>query len=366
MADIQYRLFGRDTDQLMRVGERMRLALQQHEEVLHTRMTTARGEPKLWLMPDEDAARLAGLGLGDLAQQLRAGLEGSTGGSILEDLADLPVRVRYNDAVRGDLAAVASSPIVRAAAPVPDEPDWSSLEAFGTFELRPETPALARFDRLPVNTVEGYVLNESLPITVGREVLDRLAAEGFNLPRGVFMEQGGAAQQNQEAVANLLIYVPALAVVMVGSLILVFRSVANALILVTVAGACFGLAMLTTWSMGFPISFNTILGTLGLIGIGLNDSIVVLTEIRKQDRHGTGDPAAIVGAVSRVLRHLVSTTLTTIGGFLPLLLFIGGDFWPSLAIVLAGGVAGATLLSIGFVPAAYALAARLGAGRAAA
>ena len=43
-------------------------------------------------------------------------------------------------------------------------------------------------------------------------------------------------------------------------------------------------------------------------------------------------------------RHVLATTLTTIGGFLPFLIWIGGDFWPPLAIVLAGGVSGATLI----------------------
>jgi multidrug efflux pump subunit AcrB len=51
----------------------------------------------------------------------------------------------------------------------------------------------------------------------------------------------------------------------------------------------------------------------------------------------------------------LSTTLTTIGGFLPFLLIVGGDFWPSLAIVLAGGVGGSMILALIFVPAVYVL-----------
>jgi Cu/Ag efflux pump CusA len=52
---------------------------------------------------------------------------------------------------------------------------------------------------------------------------------------------------------------------------------------------------------------------------------------------------------------VLATTLTTIGGFLPFLILIGGDFWPPLAIVLAGGVAGATLIALVLIPAAYLL-----------
>lgn len=46
---------------------------------------------------------------------------------------------------------------------------------------------------------------------------------------------------------------------------------------------------------------------------------------------------------------------TTIGGFLPLLIFVGGDFWPPLAVVLSGGVGESTLLAMIFVPAAYSI-----------
>ena len=52
-------------------------------------------------------------------------------------------------------------------------------------------------------------------------------------------------------------------------------------------------------------------------------------------------------------RHILSTTLTTIAGFLPLLLFTGGNFWPPLAVVIAGGVGLSVVLSLVFTPAVY-------------
>ncbi|MCB1773888.1 MAG: efflux RND transporter permease subunit, partial [Gammaproteobacteria bacterium] len=54
-------------------------------------------------------------------------------------------------------------------------------------------------------------------------------------------------------------------------------------------------------------------------------------------------------------RHIVSTTLTTVAGFMPLLMFAGGDFWPPLAIVIAGGVGLSGVLSLVFTPAVYRL-----------
>ncbi|MEM1304528.1 MAG: hypothetical protein AAGG46_06510, partial [Planctomycetota bacterium] len=71
-------------------------------------------------------------------------------------------------------------------------------------------------------------------------------------------------------------------------------------------------------------------------------------------RARTGDPAAVRDVVVKASRHVFSTTLTTVAGFLPLLLG-GGGFWPPLAATIAGGVTGATLLALSFVPAAYVL-----------
>jgi multidrug efflux pump subunit AcrB len=142
---------------------------------------------------------------------------------------------------------------------------------------------------------------------------------------------------------------------MVALVILTFRSVRLAILLGVIAIMSVGLGQLATWGMGLPVSFNTILGTIGLIGVALNDSIVVIAALEANPKARVGDPAAVTEEVMGCMRHVISTTFTTIGGFLPILLFTGGDFWPSLAIVLAGGVAGATLMAVMFIPGAYIL-----------
>ena len=121
-----------------------------------------------------------------------------------------------------------------------------------------------------------------------------------------------------------------------------------------VAGLSAGIAFYSIWIAGYPLGFNPLIGMAGLIGLAINDSIVVLTQIRSNPLARQGDPTAIVREVMKTGRHVVSTTLTTIGGFLPLLLG-GGTFWPPLAVVIAGGVGGATILATVLVPCSYAL-----------
>ena len=62
----------------------------------------------------------------------------------------------------------------------------------------------------------------------------------------------------------------------------------------------------------------------------------------------------IASKITSATRHVAATTVTTIIGFVPLMLDSTG-FWPPLAISIAGGLGGATLLALYFIPAAYIL-----------
>lgn len=350
VADIEYRIFGPNLTTLQELGDQFRVALQSHPDVLHTQATIPRGEPKLFYEADEDAARLAGMTLNEVAAQLQSSLEGGVSGSVIEGLEQMPVRVRYTDVNRQTLDKIASTPLVQ-----PGADRWTHAAALGEFKLRPEMGGISRYNRERTNVIKAYVRNGSLPIDIGNEVLANFEQTNGPLPAGYRIELGGAAEQDSESSGNLATFAPILVAGMIVTLILVFRSIRCALILGGVAFFSLGLALLSTWFMSFPISFNTILGTLGLIGVALNDSIVVLAAIRADPKAAAGDLRAMVDSVIDSTRHIIATTATTIGGFLPLLLFVGGDFWPSLAIVLVGGIAGATLIALVYVPGAYLL-----------
>ena len=349
-ADVEFRLYGPSIETLQDLGDELRLRLAEHPGVLHTQATMGRGEPKLWLDADEDEARLAGLTLSDIATQLQGGLEGTLGGSVIEDLEELDVRIRFEDERRSDLFDIRSTQLTAA-----DRQGWTPLSVLGELVLRPEVSAITRHDGLRANLIYGYTRNDALAIDVTDDVLTQLEETGFFLPSGYRLSIGGDAEDENKAIGNLMIYLPVLLTLMIATIVLSFRSVRLAGVLGVVAIQSIGLALLATWAYGFPVSFTTILGTLGLIGVALNDSIVVLAAIRANPAARRGEVEAMADEVVGTLRHVISTTLTTVGGFLPLLIFVGGDFWPPLAIVLAGGVSGATILAVVFVPAAYRL-----------
>jgi multidrug efflux pump subunit AcrB len=115
-------------------------------------------------------------------------------------------------------------------------------------------------------------------------------------------------------------------------------------------GAVLGLA-----SMGYDLSIFAMFGMVALAGIVVNDSLVMIDFINKNRREGMGAmEATLDGALGR-LRPILSTTLTTSLGLLPMAVGFGGrdDVLGPMAIAIAAGLLFATLLVLLVVPATY-------------
>ena len=93
-------------------------------------------------------------------------------------------------------------------------------------------------------------------------------------------------------------------------------------------------------------------GGLGLLGISINGTIVVLALLNANEAAKADDVIAQREIVVAATRHIIATTLTTMGGFVPIILQ-GDVFWMPLATGIAGGVAGSAILALYFTPAMF-------------
>ncbi|MBE9155971.1 efflux RND transporter permease subunit [Nodosilinea sp. LEGE 06152] len=349
-APIELRVYGSDLTGLRDLGDRLRAELAQVPNVVHTRATLTEALPKLALMVDEAQARRLGLDNQSIAGQLNAALDGRTGGSVLDGTRDIPVRVRVPEDQQGDLGAIASLDMVTTAGNLP-------LDAIASLDLVPDIASISRRNGQRINTVQGFITAGSLPSTVLAAFQQRLTAQGFELPPGYRIEYGGEADARGTAVGNLLSTVGVLMILMTATLVLSFNSFGLAALIGTVAILSVGLAALALKLFGSIFGFTAILGTLGLIGLAINDSIVVLAALREHPEAKLGHPQAVEAVVFHATRHVIATTVTTIIGFVPLMIDPTG-FWPPLAIAIAGGLGGATLLALYYIPSAYRLLTR--------
>ncbi len=356
-APIELRLYGPDLERLRQLGNQVRAQLAQVPNVLHTRANLSEALPKLGLAIDEEQARRVGLDHSAIAQQLDASLEGALGGSILEATEELPVRVRLSNSDRRALEQIASLDLLASstAAPRPSLP----LSALGNLQLVPELATISRRDGQRVNTVQGFISAGVLPTQVLAGFEQRLAASGFKLPPGYTADLGGEADARGTAVANIVSTVGVLGLLIVATLVLTFGSFRLAGLIGFVVLLAVGLGLGALALAGYPFGFTAILGTIGLVGITVNESIVVLAALRDDPLAGQGDRLASREVVVQVTRHMIATTVTDIVSFVPLL-FDSTGFWPPLAIVIAGGLGGTTLLSLYLIPAAHLLLVRRG------
>ncbi len=352
-APVALRIYGPDLDTLHRLGADLRAELSTIPDVIHTRATLDDGTPKLWVEVDETEARMAGLDNVGVAEQLRANLSGAVGGSLLEETEELPLRARIAADERGAVDHLATIDLQSRSAGA-DGLRQVPLNAIGELRLAPERASIARRNGTRVNTVFGHVRAGVLASKVLADLTARLADKQIAPPPGYRFEFGGEQAERDRAVGNLLASVAVLATMMGATLVLAFGSFRVAGILAAVAAQAAGLGIAALALFGFPFGFMAIIGTMGLIGVAINDAIVVLAAIRENPDARAGDPVAVRTVVMRTSRHVVSTTLTTVAGFIPLLV-AGGEFWPPLAVAIAGGVVGATLLALYFAPSAYLL-----------
>ena len=343
MAPIVLRVVGPNLDQLVESGDEIRAVLATTPGITYTESMIERGLPVARFQADEAAAQLTGLRLTDVAGRIRADLDGVVGGSILEGVEEIPVRVIVSDERRTQIGDVMATPLPGSGAPI---------GVLGEFELEPKITSIVRVDGERTNMVLGYLSPYVLPDPVLQDFFQRFEAANVEVPAGYRLVISGEAEERGNAMGGLMSTALPLLVLMIGSVVLAFNSFRYASVVFIVGFLSVGLAMFGVWLFGTPLGFNAIVGSMGLVGLSINGTIVVLSALKANDVARAGDIDSIRETVMDATRHIIATTLTTMGGFVPLILE-GDSFWLPFAAAVAGGVAGSAVLALVFAPAAF-------------
>lgn len=356
-APVEIRLIGDDLETLRDLGDEVRQIMVGVDSVVVARGTIGPGAQKAVIDVDESQARLIGLDLGGIARQLQASLEGVTGGSMVEGAEELPIRVRLGDASRDDLQAIRDLPILLPnAAQLSADGRWPSmpLSAISTIRLEPAASTITRRNGERVNTVQGFVLRGVLPEEALVEVQAALDEAELALPANYRLELGGDSDSRASTLGDLLASLGLIVTLTIAAIALTFNAFRLTAIALVVCGLSAGLSMLALAVFQYPFGINAIIGVIGSIGVSINAAIIILTGLQANEHAMRGDKGAMVDVLMGSSRHIVSTTITTFGGFLPLIL-AGGGFWPPFAMSVAGGVLLSTVVSFYFTPPMFAL-----------
>ena len=161
----------------------------------------------------------------------------------------------------------------------------------------------------------------------------------------------GAESDNQDDFAALGVAGLVALLLMLVLITIQFRSLAQSLLIfLAVPFSFFG--VFTTLSItDNPLSFLATVGFIALIGVAVNNTILLVDAANQERRNGATASEAIATAVTSRFRPLVATTITTVAGLFPL--SISDPFWESLGFTLMGGLVSSTFLVLLSFPAFY-------------
>lgn len=305
---------------------------------------------------DEAKAAALGVPAGAARRVTRLALSGEEAARFRDpDGDDYAVRVRLPTAQVDGAARNPLSALNGVYVPTADG-EAAPLGAIATPTPRSSPARIDRFDRERTVTVTSYVATGYLTAKVTEDIVQRLEKE-VPMPPGYRLSLGGQAEAQSESFAGLGAAVLVAIFGILAVLVLEFQKFKTALV---VAGIIpFGVfgAVLALALTGNSLSFTATIGLIALIGIEIKNSILLVDFTEQLRREGMNLHDAIEKAGEVRFLPVLLTSVTAIGGLLPLALERSGLYSP-LAIAIIGGLITSTLLSRVATPVMYWLTAR--------
>ena len=183
-------------------------------------------------------------------------------------------------------------------------------------------------------------------------ISQRLKPLEARLPPGYRIDIGGAIEESSKANSAIAATLPLMVMLMLAVIMIQVRSFPAMFLVIATAPLGLVGALPALLLTGQPFGFTVILGLIGLAGIIMRNTLILIDQIRQNKAAGMGDHDAVVEATVHRSRPVVLTALAAVLAFLPLTL---STFWGGLAVALIGGTIVGTGLTLFFLPALYAL-----------
>ena len=343
---VAFRVMGPDANVLRDIAGRVRDVMIAEPAVRDTNLDWGERTPAARINFDKTQLRLVGLDPKDAADQLQFLLSGIAVTQVREDIRTVQVVARTLDSQRLDPATIGNLALTtKDGRRVP-------LTQVGRLVIEAEDPIFKRRDREPVLTVRGDIDESLQPADVTKALLPELTAVISSLPDRYRIETAGSVEEAAKANVALVKVFPVMVLFMLTAIMIQVRSFRGlAMVFMTAPLGLVGAAP-TLLLFGQPFGFNAILGLIGLAGILMRNTLILLGQIDADQKEGMTPRQALIEATVRRSRPVVLTAAAALLAFVPLTF---SSFWGPMAFTLIGGVGVGTVLTILFLPALYAL-----------
>jgi len=356
-AAVEVRLEGDRMEVLEELAGRVRDALAAVPGIAGADTSLESGAEEVWIRPDDERLLQAGLSTFAVGRTVASALSTRAAVYLEADERELPVVVRQGDPDRQSVDALATLPVAASDRGL-------TVGAVSAVEIRPGARAIERTDRRAQVTITADT-DSGTPSFVARQAVERTTAS-LSLPAGYEIVEGDDWRHGREdaaAAGFTLLFALVLVYLVMAAL---FESFAQPLtIMFSVPFAFIGVALVMRVTSQ-PHSSTTDIGLVMLAGLVVNNAIVLVDQINRRRRQGLGRIDAVVLGGRHRLRPIVMTAMTTILGLSPMVApFVlpqvfgspegRAAFWSPVGLVLLGGLASATVLTVTVIPVVYTL-----------
>ena len=348
-ADLLIDLVSEDRRDAEQVVGRVQQLLEARPELVNVRRTDAASVPTYQLTFNRDMMNRYGVHARTLTSYLEAGARGSEATTLKTVNEEVPIvlRSRHIDSIERLLSEQ-----------IPARDGLMPIGTFVTAESIPLPAALVRVEqssvvRLTADIGQGYDLGRAM-----RAVTD---VTSRTLPITVRSRVGGSVEVFQQSLFGVALSL-ALSLLLVYLILAAqFENLVQPLIiLISVPLAAAGVAFVLGLT-GQSINLMSLMGTVVLVGIVVNDAIIKTDFINQRRAAGSPIREAIMAAGHDRVRPILMTTITTVLGLLPLAMGFGqgAELRAPLAIAIIGGLTSASVLTLFVVPVLYSIFARM-------
>ena len=343
-SDIEYRIMGENQDILTELGDRLELILSKAPDVYLTRSQSNEYETNLEIDFDNPSVAFSSNDVNRLVNEINFASKGMIVGTMLDGNKELPIRLKRDIDAASDISQASLLS-------VSGRNGIEYIENFSDIKLSRKLGGFARYNGERENGVKAWIWPRSLPSVSEAFLMEDIIEFKKSLPEGYRLEQDGEAASSAESNSQLFASAIVFFVLILVGLVFALNSFRQTLLISSVAGLCMGLALLGLVVGMQNFGFIGLVGAIGLAGLAINDSIVVLAALKEDSEKDDYDLNGVIQTVTRATRHIITTTATTIGGLFPLILT--SIFFQPLAWAMSVGVIGASLIALFYIPAMF-------------
>ena len=299
---------------------------------------------------DFDLEKLArsGLDVTTASMYLRNRINGSVTSFYREDGDEYDIRVRYDRKFRESIEDIENITIYNQMG------QGIKVRDIGVVKEAATPPAITRKNRERYVTVSGVVASGYALSEIVEEA--KLKMNDIQMPSGFMWQIGGTYEDQQETFGDLFLLMGLMVILVFVIMASQFESLTYPFVIMfslpfAVVGVVIGLAV-----TGTPMNIMSLLGILMLIGIVVNNGIVLVDYTLLCRERGMSIYDAVVSAGKSRLRPILMTTLTTVLGMIPMAVGngVGAEMWNSLGMSVAWGLSFSTLITLILIPTLFA------------